>query len=522
MTSEQHGGQAEAINMPAPEVAAAPVSQLEQQQIPESKSVPIPAQQLDQHDVEWRYMDFSSDIPTYAVRRENSDIVLPLCPDLRKYDSPFEWPRFRKKWMTYLSCSVNAIAAYASGSYASPEEQLRQKWNVSHVTYNLGITVFTIGFGVAPMILAPFSEVNGRKPVFVATGILFVAMQVACALTPTFAGMIVCRLLMGIGGSTFSTMVGGILADIWVSKERNTAMVLFTGATLFGTGLGPLVSGVVAENLLWRWVFYIQIITSGCLVALVTLFFQETRGSIILSRKAKAVNKWYEELESLGVQGMRVDPQSSGPQLEMKTSQSAQYEVRRIRFRVLADDQRASLRVMISQSLYRPIHMLFTEPVVFFFSLWISFAWAILYLQFGSVPLVYRTVYGFSLSQTGYVFTAMCAGGIIGTVLCIWQETFMNTNFPHRMLSPEGRLLPTCIGAAFLPVSLFWFGWTSFSEVHWIVPTISICFATLAIFWIFLAVFNYSADAYHHFTSSALAASGKQLFAELVPSLTHM
>lgn len=31
-------------------------------------------------------------------------------------------------------------------------------------------------------------------------------------------------------------MVGGILADVWVTAERNTPMVLFTGATLLGTG----------------------------------------------------------------------------------------------------------------------------------------------------------------------------------------------------------------------------------------------------------------------------------------------
>ncbi|KAI9870019.1 MAG: hypothetical protein M1823_008875, partial [Watsoniomyces obsoletus] len=71
--------------------------------------------------------------------------------------------------MTYLSCSVNAVAAYASGAYASPEAQLIAKWGVSHVVYNLGITIFTIGFGIAPMILAPFSEINGRRPVFIAT-----------------------------------------------------------------------------------------------------------------------------------------------------------------------------------------------------------------------------------------------------------------------------------------------------------------------------------------------------------------
>jgi MFS family permease len=368
------------------------------------------------------------------------------------------------------------------------------------------------------MIFAPFSEINGRRPVFIATGILFVAMQLACALTPTFGGMLASRFLLGVGGSTFSTMVGGILADIWETSERNTAMVLFTGATLFGTGLGPVVSGIIAQRLLWRWVFYVQIITSGTLVSLVTVFFKETRGSIILSKKAKAVNDWYAELESFGVTGMNVENEPSvmnDPEKgALKNSKLNIHPtitspiVRRIRFKVLADEQRVSVTRMIASSLYRPVHMLFTEPVVFFFSLWISFAWAILYLQFGSIPLVFRVNHNFTLEQSGFVFTAMCVGGILSTILCIWQESFMKRRFPAKMTSPEGRMLPTCIEAAFLPISLFWFGWTCYSGIHWIVPTAAITLATMGIFSIFLAVFNYSADTYFTFTSSALAASG--------------
>lgn len=53
--------------------------------------------------------------------------------------------------------------------------------------------------------------------------------------------------------------------------------------------------------------------------------------------------------------------------------------------------------------------MLLTEPVVFFFSLWASFSWAILYLQFGSITLVFSTNHQFDTEQTGAVFTGMCS-----------------------------------------------------------------------------------------------------------------
>lgn len=49
--------------------------------------------------------------------------------------------------------------------------------------------------------------------------------------------------------------------------------------------------------------------------------------------------------------------------------------------------------------------MLVTEPVVFFFSLWVSFSWAVLYLQFGSVPLVFQKNHAFNIEQVGATFT---------------------------------------------------------------------------------------------------------------------
>lgn len=68
---------------------------------------------------------------------------------------------------------MTALSAYAAGEYTPPSEELMAKWHVGKVVYNLGITLFTLGFGIAPMVLAPFSEINGRRPIFVASGLVF-------------------------------------------------------------------------------------------------------------------------------------------------------------------------------------------------------------------------------------------------------------------------------------------------------------------------------------------------------------
>jgi hypothetical protein len=125
---------------------------------------------------------------------------------------------------------------------------------------------------------------------------------------------------------------------------------------------------------------------------------------------------------------------------------------------------------MIGISVYRPFHLLVTEPVVFFFSLWVAFAWAVLYLTFGSIPLVFGHSHGFTVQDSGAVFAAMCVGAMLSTVLSIYQDRLLarylsfsakNIEDPGRirraidLSSPEGRLYFACIESALLPIGLF-------------------------------------------------------------------
>lgn len=462
-----------------------------------------------QDEIVYHYLTFETQLPSPAYLAQPDYPHAPQtsppsqCPNLKKYTSPFLWSARRKTITLWLSCAATALTAYTAGSYSSGSAQMMDEWNVSQVALAAGITLFTGGFGIAPMILAPFSEIQGRRPIFFATGILFVVFQLVCAVTPTYAGMMVARFLVGCCSSTFSTMVGGVVSDIYHADERNTAMALFSGAALFGTGLGPIISGVVAHHLNWRWIFYIQVIIDGVLMAFVVLLFKETRGSVLLSKKAKALNKWITLLESEGHYGFMM-PLAESSKAEPLTAPQ------RIRWKVKSDEERTSLARMIGISLYRPFHLLFTESVVFFFSLWISFAWAVLYLTFSAIPTVFTASHNFNVQQNGAVFTAISVAAIISTLISVSQEHIARKYFTGKQRAifdgPEGRLYFACIQSALLPVGCFWFGWTSFPTNHWILPTLGIGCATMGIFSIYLAVFNYLADTYHRYASSALAA----------------
>lgn len=139
-------------------------------------------------------------------------------------------------------------------------------------------------------------------------------------------------------------MVGGVISDIYHAKDRNTPMALFSGAALFGTGLAPLLAGVIVSHTTWRWIYYSHAIVSAVFVLVIFVFFKETRGSVLLSRKAKTLNTYYENLEKAGHYGVLLPNEEYS---EEKT-------LRRIRWKVKSDEQRAALLTMIQISLYRP------------------------------------------------------------------------------------------------------------------------------------------------------------------------
>lgn len=495
------------------------------------------------------YLTFDSQLPTPPPPDQAFHLAgtkLPPCPDLRAYTSPLEWSPARKSVLLVLSCIATFLTAYTPGAYSPPSALMAHEFHTSRTAVIAGISTFCLGFGFAPMALAPLSEAWGRYPIFIVAGIIFVLFQALCSVMPHVAGMLVCRFFVGVGASVFSAVVGGVIADLWGKEDRNTPMALFSGSVLLGTGAGPLVSAALINIIknrtrAWQWTFWHQAIMDAVLMVFLIAFFKESRASVLLTRKAKILNDWYGQLEAHGQYGMyislenaniasssevwlaeRVSSDSNDSDHRPQHHRAQEPELRRIRWVVQADELRPSLVALITTSIKRPFALLFTEPVVFCFSLWAAFSWGILYLSFSVVPFLYNG----NLDMSSRVYIALMAATACATVTSILQEQllkhqywkslenggsptnskfwlFMRRKFPAD--APESRLYFACVTAMFLPAGLFIAflcpqDWKAHAQA------IGLGFALWGIYSVYLATFNYLADTYHVYASSALAA----------------
>lgn len=202
--------------------------------------------------------------------------------------------------------------------------------------------------------------------------------------------------------------------------------------------------GAIAGPLTWRWLFYIQLIIFGAFFPFLFLI-KETRGPVILARKIQ--------------QDAALQPTPS------YTS---------------AKSAAPSLTAIFYDAVVRPAYMLCTEPIVFFLTLWTSFCFGLIFLATQSIAQIYSTNYGFSDSQVGLVQVALFVGESIGFMACLPQNRYYMRSAARNLESPgvpipEARL-PLSVFASFLGLvgGLFFYAWTSYPFLPWILPAIGL------------------------------------------------
>jgi len=66
-----------------------------------------------------------------------------------------------RKWLIVLIVSSTSLCVAGTSSlYVGTYAQLEEEWNSSEVVVTLGLSMFVVGLGLSPMVLAPLSEVS--------------------------------------------------------------------------------------------------------------------------------------------------------------------------------------------------------------------------------------------------------------------------------------------------------------------------------------------------------------------------
>lgn len=122
---------------------------------------------------------------------------------------------------------------------------------------------------------------------------------------------------------------------------------------------------------------------------------------------------------------------------------------------------------ILRETLYRPVWMLLSEPIVNLTALYDGLNYALIFLLVESVPLVYE-LHNFSDPGVEFIFFSVVVGYLIA--IAIWPyQWYLSERLNKRRgeIVPEGKLLWGFVAAVGFPVSLYLFAWLSIPSIHW-------------------------------------------------------
>lgn len=245
------------------------------------------------------------------------------------------------------------------------------EFSVSSTQAILPLSLYVFALALGPVVGGPLSETVGRYPVFALFTPVAGLFTLGAAQTSSFAALCLLRFLAGFFFAPCLAISAGLLNETFKKEERGLPSALFILTPFLGPGLAPAIGGFVCNRKGWRWALYTMLFFTVFAMAITLAFGRETFHPVLKRRLAK---------KKALLQEVLVQEEEKG-----KSAMERMHE-------------------FMTVALIRPVHMLFTEPIVSLMCLYVACEFATLFSFFAAVPFVFQGTYRFSVENTGLVF----------------------------------------------------------------------------------------------------------------------
>jgi EmrB/QacA subfamily drug resistance transporter len=121
------------------------------------------------------------------------------------------------------------------------------------------VTAYLLSATVTIPLWGRMSDLYGRKRLFQAAIVVFLAGSALSGAAQSIGELIAFRALQGLGAGGLMTLAMAIVADIISPRERGRYQGYIQMVFVVASVAGPLLGGLFADHLSWRWVFYVNI-----------------------------------------------------------------------------------------------------------------------------------------------------------------------------------------------------------------------------------------------------------------------
>ncbi|KAF9361550.1 hypothetical protein BGX34_007082 [Mortierella sp. NVP85] len=154
-------------------------------------------------------------------------------------------------------------------------------------------TAYLLAYTAFQPIYGRFSDIFGRKHMYLTACLLFLIGSVGCGAAPSMTALIIFRAVQGFGGSGLFAVVIIMVSDMYENLETRARYQSLIWLSFAVAGVtGPLIGGAFVEHVTWRWCFYLGVPLCVLSMALVAWLFNVPFEASNLSQKMRRVDYW--------------------------------------------------------------------------------------------------------------------------------------------------------------------------------------------------------------------------------------
>ncbi len=181
----------------------------------------------------------------------NSTLLSQQSPMAAKLQSDKHYYVFLVACLVLLS----SLGSFVNDMYTPALPAMCRFFGCSVSLGQMGLTMGMAGLALGQFILGPVSDRIGRRPVLVASIVLFIVSAVVSVFSPSIHVFNLCRLFQGIGASGGYFLARTIPADVYQGRALARLMALIGAINGIAPASAPVIGGITSDAFGWKGVF---------------------------------------------------------------------------------------------------------------------------------------------------------------------------------------------------------------------------------------------------------------------------